>query len=71
MARLPRLPRTQKETHKIELKAVFASLDGKDSDADAELFMSQLEELIKQFKPKSEFKHSFGTQKTSYKKSST
>jgi hypothetical protein len=39
------------------LKAVFASLDGKDSDDDAARFEKELRELIKKFKPKSEFKY--------------
>ena len=56
-SRLPRLPKPKKQTHTITLKAVFASLDGKDSDEDAERFEKELRELIKNFKPKSEFKY--------------
>jgi hypothetical protein len=50
------LPKPKKQTHTITLKAVFASLDGKDSDDDAERFEKELRELIRKFKPKSELK---------------
>ncbi len=36
---------------------MFASLDGKDSDDDAARFEKELRELIRNFKPKSEFKY--------------
>jgi hypothetical protein len=45
------------QTHTITFKAVFASLDGKDSDDDAERFEKELREFIKNFKAKSEFKY--------------
>jgi hypothetical protein len=51
------LPKPKKQTHIITLKAVFASLDGKDSDDDAGRFEKELRELISNFKPKSEFKY--------------
>jgi hypothetical protein len=65
------LPKPQKETFTIKVKAVFASLDGKDSDADAERFEKELRELIRKFKPKSEFKHDLKTERVSYGKSGT
>lgn len=70
MRRTPRLPKLLKETHTIKLKAVFASLDGKDSDDDAARFLEQLRELIKKFKPKSEFRPpDIKTEKVSFGKS--
>lgn len=54
--RSPRLPKPKKQTHTVTLKAVFASLDGKDSDDDAERFEKELWELVRKFKHKSEFK---------------
>jgi hypothetical protein len=51
------LPKPKKQTHTVTLKAVFASLDGKASDDDAERFEKELRELISNFKPKSEFKY--------------
>ena len=55
-SRLPRLPKPKKQTHTVTLKAVFASLDGKASDDDAERFEKELRKLIERFKAKSEFK---------------
>ena len=55
-SRTPRLPKPNKQTHAVTLKAVFASLDGKDSDDDAERFEKELWELVRMFKHKSEFK---------------
>ncbi len=68
-ARLPKMPKPQKETSTIKLKAVFASLDGKDSTADGAQFEKELRELIRKFKPKSEFKHNIITEQVSYKSS--
>jgi len=69
--RPPRLPKPEKETHTIKLNAVFASLEGKDSDDDAARFEKELRELIRKFKPKSEFKHDIKTVRVSYGKSGT
>lgn len=66
-SRLPKMPKPQKETSTIKLKAVFASLDGKDSTADGTQFEKELRELIRKFKPKSEFKHNITTEQVSYK----
>ena len=71
MRRLARLPKAKKETFTIQLKAVFASLDGKDSDDDGKQFEKELRELVRKFKPKSEFKHDITTDKVSYEKSGT
>jgi hypothetical protein len=68
---MPKMPKQQKETFTIKLKAVFASLDGKDSDDDAGRFEKELRELIRKFRPKSEFKHDIKTEKVSYGKSGT
>jgi hypothetical protein len=57
MRRLPRLPKPKKQTHTVTLRAVFASLDGKDSDDDAARFEKELGEFVKNFKAKSEFKY--------------
>ena len=48
------MPKTEKQT--IKLKVVFASEDGKDSDKDAARFRDQLDNLLRKFKAKSEFK---------------
>jgi hypothetical protein len=68
---MPKMPKPQKETFTIKLKAVFASLDGKDSDDDGARFEKELRELIRKFKPKSEFKPDIKTEKVSYGKSGT
>jgi hypothetical protein len=54
--RLPKALQPKKQTHTVTLKAVFASLDGKDSDDDAERFEKELWELVRKFKHQSEFK---------------
>jgi hypothetical protein len=66
---MPKMPKPQKETFTIKLKAVFASLDGKDSTTDGRQFEKELRELIRKFKPKSEFEHNITTQQISYKSS--
>ena len=43
---MPRMPKPQKETFTVKLKAVFASPDGKDSNADGTQFEKELRELI-------------------------
>jgi hypothetical protein len=66
---MPRMPKSQKETFTVKLKAVFASPDGKDSNADGTQFEKELRELIRKFKYKSEFTHNITTEQISYRKS--